>query len=69
MLKLALAPALPPDKDIPRILFYEELDHMDKTSWLGFETALVATDRCSLQMAWLQINRTWIAFHWMGSKM
>ncbi len=47
MVKLAVAPGLPPDKDIPRILFYEELDHMDKASWLGLEAALVATDRCS----------------------
>lgn len=47
MVKLAVAPALPPDRDIPRILFYEELDHMDKASWLVLEAALVATDRCS----------------------
>ncbi len=47
MVKLAVAPALPPDKDIPRILFYEDLDHMVKASWLVLEAALVATDRCS----------------------
>ncbi len=47
MIKLALAPALPPNKDMPRILFYEELDHMDKASWLGLEAVLVATDRYS----------------------
>jgi hypothetical protein len=50
MIKLAVAPALPPDKDMPRILFYEELDHMDKASWLGLETVLVATDRCAAVM-------------------
>ncbi|BDA48143.1 hypothetical protein COCOBI_11-4020 [Coccomyxa sp. Obi] len=45
MVKLAVAPALPPGKDIPRILFYDDLDHMDKASWLVLEAALVATDR------------------------
>lgn len=49
MIKLALAPALPPGKDIPRLLFYEQLDHMDKASWLGLEAAIVAHDRCTLQ--------------------
>lgn len=51
MIKLALAPALPPNKDMPRILFYEELDHMDKASWLGLEAVLVATDRYSRHAA------------------
>lgn len=58
MVKLAVAPALPPDKDIPRILFYEELDGMDKASWLVLEAALVATDRCSLLACTIYHSRT-----------
>lgn len=48
MLKLSLSAALPPRRDLPRILFYDQLDHMDKAAWLGLETALVVNDRSAL---------------------
>lgn len=43
--KLALAPALKPGTDLPVILFYDELETMNATSWLGFERVLYIQDR------------------------
>ena len=45
MLRLALAPGAPPGRDLPRLLYYDHLDHLDAATWLGFERALVVRDR------------------------
>ncbi|KAK9806815.1 hypothetical protein WJX72_003692 [[Myrmecia] bisecta] len=45
MLKLTVEPALPPGLEMPRLLFYDELEVLDKAMWLGFQNALVINDR------------------------
>ena len=45
MLKLVLASAVPPGRDLPRIIFSEHLSHLSRDTWLGFETAIVAHTR------------------------
>ena len=45
MLRLTLAPAVAPGRDLPRILYYAPLAHLDQAAWLGFERALVVQDR------------------------
>lgn len=45
MLRLALAPGLAPGRDLPRTLFANQLEHLDKAAWLGLANALVVNDR------------------------
>ena len=45
MLRVALAPGVAPARDLPRVLFAEQLEHLDRAAWLGFPTALVIHDR------------------------
>ena len=45
MLKLVLASAVPPGRDLPRIIFSEHLSHLSRDTWLGFETAIVVHTR------------------------
>ena len=47
LVKLALAPALRPGEDLPTVLFYDELETMKATAWLGFERMLYIQDRCA----------------------
>ena len=45
MLKLVLASAVPPGRDLPRIIFSEHLSHLSRDTWLGFETTVVVHTR------------------------
>lgn len=45
MLRVTLARAVAPGRDLPRVIYYDYLDHLDKAAWLGFEHALVVRDR------------------------
>ena len=45
MLKLVLASAVPPGRDLPRIIFSEHLSHLSRNTWLGFEKAVVVHTR------------------------
>ena len=45
MLRLALAPGVAPGRDLPRVLFANQLEHLDKAAWLGLAAALVIKDR------------------------
>lgn len=45
LVRLALAPGLPPGMDLPVVLFYDELEHLNSTVWLGFERILYIQDR------------------------
>lgn len=45
LVRLALAPGLPPGVDLPVVLFYDELEHLNSTVWLGFERILYIQDR------------------------
>ena len=47
-LKLVMASAVPQDRDLPKTIFYEHLSDLARDTWLGFETALVAHDRCGI---------------------
>ena len=47
MLKLVLAGAVLPGRDLPKLIFYEHLSHLSRDTWLGFERALVVHNRCS----------------------
>ena len=47
MLKLVLASAVLPGRDLPKLIFYEHLSHLSRDTWLGFERALVVHNRCS----------------------
>ena len=47
MLKLVLASAVSPGRDLPKLIFYEHLSHLSRDTWLGFERALVVHNRCS----------------------
>lgn len=45
VLKLAVAGAVRPPRALPPVLFYNELDGLPRDAWLGFQAALLATDR------------------------
>ncbi|CAK0784873.1 hypothetical protein CVIRNUC_008078 [Coccomyxa viridis] len=45
MLKLVLASAVPPGRDLPRVIFSEHLSHLPRDTWLGFEAAVVVHTR------------------------
>lgn len=45
MLHLTMAPALREDGSMPRMIHADELEMMDKSSWLAFENVVVAHDR------------------------
>lgn len=45
MLRISLAPGLPPGLDLPQILCYDELETMDTRMWLGMENVLIVNDR------------------------
>ena len=48
MLKLVLASAVPPGRDLPKIIFSEHLSHLSRDTWLGFETAIVVHTRYAI---------------------
>ena len=53
VLKLAVAGAVRPPRALPPVLFYNELDGLPRDAWLGFQAALLATDRrVSLTERW-----------------
>ena len=45
VLKLAVAGAVRPPRQLPPVLFYDELNAVPGDVWLGFQAALVAQDR------------------------
>lgn len=45
MLRLALRPGLKSPRALPRVLFFDELESLNATSWLGFERVLVVHSR------------------------
>ena len=45
VLKLAVAGAVRPPRQLPPVLFYNELAAVPGDAWLGFQAALVAQDR------------------------
>ncbi|KAL4433026.1 hypothetical protein ABPG77_006453 [Micractinium sp. CCAP 211/92] len=45
MLRLALRPGLRSPRALPRVLFFDELESLNATSWLGFERVLVVHSR------------------------
>lgn len=61
MLRISLAPALPPGEALPQILCYDELETMDTMMWLGMQNVILVNDRCSpgfaLQCTWLALPK------------
>lgn len=47
MLRLTLAPALPPGADLPRVIYLDDLEHTKLKRWMCVGTALLVTDRCA----------------------
>ena len=45
MIRLALSPVLGSSGRLPPTLYGDDLEHLDKGSWLAFERLLVANDR------------------------
>jgi hypothetical protein len=45
MLRLALRPGLEAGASLPRMLFFNELEALNATSWLGFERVLLVHNR------------------------
>lgn len=61
LLKLALAPGLAPGTDLPTVLFYDEMESLNRTTWMGFERVLYIQDRCALMVvlvavSWCAVN-------------
>ncbi len=50
VLKLALAPGLPPGVDLPRVVYMEDLEHVELKRWMCFGAALSVTDRCAVAL-------------------
>lgn len=45
MLQLAMAPATAPDRDFPRLVFFDELEFMDQSLWVCYDHAMGLADR------------------------
>jgi len=45
VLKLALAPGMPPGVDLPRVVYMEDLEHVRLKRWMCLGAALTVTDR------------------------
>lgn len=45
MLQLTLAPACPPGREFPRLVFFEELEYMDQGLWINYQHAMGLADR------------------------
>ena len=54
VLKLAVAGAVRPPRQLPPVLFYNELAAVPGDAWLGFQAALVAQDRRAAAWAGMQ---------------
>ncbi len=55
LVKLALKPGLAPGVELPIVLFFDELEQLNATMWMGFDRVLYIHDRCglcSLGMSW-----------------
>ena len=57
MLKLALRPGLPEGQELPELLFFDELEQLNNTQWVGFERVLHIRDRSGLGWSGRRLGR------------
>ena len=46
VVRLAIKPGLPKDLNLPRVLFFDELEGTNATDWLGFQRVVQMFNRC-----------------------
>jgi hypothetical protein len=54
MLKLALQPGLAEGVELPRVIYYDEIEAFPKHKWLGFANAVILKDRWAAVRVWCQ---------------